>query len=121
MTIDEEAHQFTRHSPVGGQGDGHAWEGAQHGDVVKGVVGGTERAVSYASGDAEDGDGVLAIGQVDLDLFQGTCDIEAGRAATEDFLAGMGESGSDADGVLFGNAALDELCREGFCEVGEGD
>ena len=49
IEINQEFHQFLRETPVGGQTNGHAWEGAQRCNVVQRVVGSTQCAVCYTT------------------------------------------------------------------------
>ena len=118
--VDERIHDALGQAAVAGQHDVHAREGPQDGDVVQAVVGGAQVPVGDAAADTQQFDGVAAVGDVHFDLLEAAGDVEAGRAAAEDFLAAVGEAGADADGVLFGNAAFDELGGQFFGEIAQG-
>ena len=107
--VGKHLHQPARLPGIGGQHHLHAGEGAQHGNVVQAVVGGTERSIGHTARDTQYGDGILRIGQVHLHLLQRAGHIETGRAAAEHFLSAMCQSGRDAHGILFGNSALHKM------------
>ena len=96
---------------VGRNQNVHARESPQHCNVVQTVVGGAEGSVGETSADAEDFDGIAAVGNVNLDLLKGTGYIKAGRAAANDLLAAVGQSCGNADSILLGNAAFYKLFR----------
>ena len=107
--VDEHLHQTARLTGIGRKHHLHTREGAQHGNVVQTVVSGTKRAIGHTARNAEYGDGILGIGQVNLYLLQRAGHIETGRTAAEHLLSAMCQSGRNTYGILFGNSALHEL------------
>ena len=59
VVIDEQFHQFLGKAPVAGQTHRHAREGAQHGNVVQRMVGGTKCTVGHTARYTKDGDWIL--------------------------------------------------------------
>ena len=70
VVIDEQLDEFLGVAPVRRQTDRHTREGAQHGNVVQRVVGGTKCSVGHTARNTKNGDRILRIGQIDFDLFQ---------------------------------------------------
>ena len=85
------------------------------------MVGGTQGAVGYTAAYAQNGYGITAVGQIDLYLFQTAGYIEAGGAAHKGLLARMGQTGADAHGILFGNAAFHKLSGQFLGKVDQRD
>ncbi len=59
VVINKELDEFFGYASIRGQTDTHTWEGTQHGNVVKGVMGSTKCTVSHATRDTQNRDGVL--------------------------------------------------------------
>ena len=49
VEINQELHQLLGDAPIGRQTNGHAWEGAQSGNVVQRMMGSTQCAISHTT------------------------------------------------------------------------
>jgi hypothetical protein len=97
--------------------DGGVGDVAQVGEVEEPVVGGAVVGRETGAVQAED-DGELLEADVVDDLVVRA--LEEGRVDCDDGLeAAGGEAGCEEDGVLLGDADVEELARERLCENGE--
>ena len=80
-------------------------------------MGGSQLTVGHATADAADFHGHLRIRHVDFYLFQCTRHIETGGTEDERFLARGGQTGRDANGILFRDAHFHELFWQRLGEI----
>ncbi len=110
--LDRGTHGLPRLLPIGGYDDVEPRQRAQPGEVFDRVVRRAEFPVRHARAHAAEDDGQLAVRDVRLDLLERSARQERRRAADEGDQACVGESGADADEVLFGDADVDEPVGE---------
>lgn len=80
------------------------------------MVGGSELAVGHARALPTQQNVGLAVGDVGLDLLQGAAGEKRGGGADEGNHPTVGQPGSDADKVLFGDADVDAALRKFLAE-----
>ena len=115
--IHEHLHEFLRHVSVRRENHVHSRECPEDSDVMKAVMCCAQCPVSDSAAHAKNLHRISAVCNIDFHLFEGSGHIETCRAAAEDFLSAMGQSGRYADCILFCDSTFHKLTRQFFCEV----